>query len=151
MKFNFRLKPILNIKMQKEDILKAELGRVLEILNKENKKLELMVCELRNYIIEYKELLKETWTVHNVNSYNAYFDKQKKMIEIQRENVNKAKENADKIRKELINVTKEKKMLEKLEEKKRTAFNRMLLSEEQKLIDEIVSYKQNVKLVEVEL
>lgn len=150
MKFNFRLKPVLNIKMQKEDILKAELGRALEILNKENKKLDLMVCELRNYIIEYKELLKKTWTVCDVSIYNAYFDKQKKMIEIQRANVNKAKENADKVRKELIDVTKEKKMLEKLEEKKRAAFNRMLLGEEQKLIDEIVSYKQNVRLVEVE-
>jgi flagellar FliJ protein len=150
MKFNFRLRPVLNIKIQKEDFLKAELGRALRILDRENRKLELMISELSRYTTEYRGLLKNVCTANEVNSYNYYFNKQKERIKIQIESVNKARENADKIRKELLDITKEKKMLEKLEEKKRIIYNRVLLSKEQKLIDEIVSYKQNVKLAEVE-
>jgi len=149
MKFEFRLKPVLNIKTQKEDILKGELATALSILNRENRKLEQMVSELRSYMVEYKMLLKNMCTANEINSYNAYFVKQKERIEIQREIVNKARENADKIREELISVSKEKKMLEKLEEKKKEIFNKMILMKEQKLIDEIVSYRQNVELAEV--
>ncbi|HHV97728.1 MAG TPA: flagellar export protein FliJ [Clostridiaceae bacterium] len=149
MKFEFRLRPILNVKTQKEDILKIEMAKALSILNKETKKLELMISELRSYMVEYKMLLKNVCTANEISSYNAYFFKQKEKIETQREIVNKAKENADKIREELISVSKEKKMLEKLEEKKKEVFNKMLLRKEQKMVDEIVSYRQNVELVEV--
>jgi len=149
MKFDFRLKSVLNIKIQMEDILKTELGEALALLEMENKELGLLVSQFENYTSEYRGLLKEWSLVTEINSYNTYFGKQKEKIEVQEENINKARKNVDKIREELIKVAKEKDMLEKLHKKKMFIFNEVQLNEEQKLIDEIISYNYNAKPVEV--
>ena len=148
MKFRFRLKSVLNIKIQTESIKKTELGQALTVLDMENKKLNFLVSKLNNYINEYKEWLNKSQSAAEIRSFNIYLTKQKEKIEIQKENVNKAKESVDRIRQELIRVSKEKEMLEKLQEKKKLIFNEMELKEEQKIIDEIISYKHNVKPVE---
>lgn len=149
MKFKFRLKSVLNIKTQTESIKKTELGQALTVLDKENKKLKFLVLQLNDYINEYRGLLNKGQLAAEIRSFNIYLGKQKEKIEMQKETVDKAKENVDRVRQELIAVAKEKDMLEKLRTKKKLIFNEMELKEEQKLIDEIISYKHNVKPVEV--
>ncbi|HOJ09621.1 MAG TPA: flagellar export protein FliJ [Clostridiales bacterium] len=148
MKFNFRLKSVLNIKEQAEDILKIELGEALGKLDMENKKLDALTRESSRYMQDYRMLLYVGAKTTDMNSFNIYFGKQKEKIEMQKESINKAKENVDKIREELIKVSQEKEMLEKLKNKKQILFNKELLKEEQKFNNEIISYRQNMKLVE---
>jgi len=72
---------------------------------------------------------------------------QKKELE-QIERVNEERRNVDKIRERLIEIMKEKKILEKLREREFTQFRQEQEKAGQVLTDELVSYKEFVKTEE---
>ena len=66
-----------------------------------------------------------------------------KKIEEQMQNINKAKEIVEEKRLALLEAMKERKVLETLKEKEKENYFKEELKNEQKIIDEIVSYKYN--------
>lgn len=138
-KFSFRLQSVLNVKSQQEDNLKNELGKAIRKLEDEKRKLAKLESELENLSIKFNEKAKKT-TVKKLIEYKKYLSLLTPKIKSQKENVNCAALNVDKVREELLQAVKERQILDKLKEKKKEEF---LLEEkklEQKINDEIVSF-----------
>jgi flagellar FliJ protein len=145
-KFTFSLEAVLRIKMQREESVKNELGKAIQKLEAEKQKL----AELENTVEEITEQFnrkaKKT-TVRKLIEFNEYLSFLDTKIKQQKENVNNAASNVDKVREELLQAVKERKILEKLKERK---YNEFLLEQkklEQKTNDEIVSFKHKAGTV----
>ncbi|NTV90596.1 MAG: flagellar export protein FliJ [Clostridiales bacterium] len=139
-KFTFQLQTVLNIKNQQEDNLKNELGKAVQKLEKEKAELHRLNFAKDRMIMEFNEKSRKT-TVEKLKEYNAYISLLGTRIKRQKENVNKASQNVDKVREELIQAVKERKILEKLKEKKYEEYLVEANREELKVNDEVVSYK----------
>lgn len=139
-KFSFRLQSVLNVKLQREDNLKNELGKAIQRLEEEKARLAELEKSLGDTVAEFNEKAKKT-TVHKLIEFNEYLSLLNSRIKQQKENVNCAALNVDKIREELLKAVKERKILEKLKEKKHDEFLLEQKKLEQQTNDEIVSYK----------
>lgn len=145
-KFNYRLEPLLNIKIQKEDLIKMKLSLELQKLYIEKQKLAMLTDKNKKQISNYMSLITSGVSINKIRNHNNYICRLKRMIDEQNKNINIIAENVDKIREELIKETQDRKTLEKLRERKITAYKEELLREEQKQNDEIISYRQNMVL-----
>lgn len=138
-KFSFRLQSVLNIKTQQEDNLKNELGKAIQRLEIEKLKLARLESELEDLVAEFNEKAKKA-TVHKLIEFNEYLSHLTSKIKLQKENVNCAAMNVDKVREELVKAVKERKILDKFKERKKDEYLQDLKRLEQKTNDEIVSY-----------
>ncbi len=139
--FSFRLQPVLNIRIQAEDNLKNELGKAIQLLELEKQKLSELESELDGLVYEFNKKTRKT-TVRKLIEVKKYLSLIDSRIKRQKENINSAMLNVDKIREELLKAVKERKILEKLRERK---YEEYLLEQkrlEQKTNDEIVSYNR---------
>lgn len=140
-KFSFKLQTLLNVKTQMEDNLKNALGKAVQKLEEEKAKLRHLEFEKNRYIFEFNNKSRKT-TVNNLIKFNNYISYLTSKILNQKENINLAVLNVDKIREELMKTVKERKILDKLKEKKYDVFLKDQLKVEQRLNDEIISFKQ---------
>ena len=140
-KFIFKLQTLLKVKIQMEDNLKNDLGKAIQKLEEEKAKLRRLEFEKSRYIMEFNEKSRKT-TVNNLIKFNNYISFLAVKILNQKENINLASRNVDKIREELIKIVKEREIMDKLKEKKYGVFQKEQLKDEQRLNDEIVSFKQ---------
>lgn len=139
-RFNFRLQPLLSVKSQQEDNQKNELGKAMRKLEKEEATLRRLQDEEAKLINEFNEKSKKS-TVEKLVKFNVYLSFLNSKIKQQKENVNCAVRNVDKVREELIRIVKERKILDNLRDRKYEQFLSEEQRTEQKLIDEILSYK----------
>lgn len=139
-KFNFKLQTLLKVKSQQEDNMKNELGKAIRKLEEENAMLRRLEFEKNKNIFEFNEKTRKT-TVDKLIKFNDYISLLNLKILDQKENINQAARNVDKVREELIKIVKERDILDKLREKKYEAYLLEQNREEQKLNDEIISYK----------
>lgn len=143
-KFTFKLQPLLSVKSQQEDNQKNELAKAVRKLEQEKAFLKKLETEEKELISDFNEKSRKS-TVEKLIEYNQYLSFLNTRIRKQKENVNCADRNVDKVREELIRIVKEKKILDKLKDRK---YEQYLLDEqkaEQKLNDEIISYKHKGK------
>lgn len=138
-KFSFRLQSVLNVKTQQEDNLKNELGKAIRRLEAEKSKLLKLEGALHDLIAEFNEKAKQS-TVYKLIEFNEYLSLLTSKIKIQKENVNCAALNVDKVREDLTQAVKERQILDKLKEKKKEEYFQEQKKLEQKTNDEIVSY-----------
>lgn len=139
-KFAFRLESVLNLKTQMEDNAKNNLARATKELDNHKVYLE----ELKNVndvsMSSLTEEVDEGIPVYRVQIYNNYLSLMKEKIANQKENVNIAERNVDTNREYLIKAMQERKVLEKLKEKKYEEYTKEQLKEEQLGIDELNSF-----------
>jgi flagellar FliJ protein len=146
--FKFRLETILNLKEQFEKNAKNELGIAIKKLEEEKLKLKKISDEIEINMKDFKKActgIIQRETIKELKSFIVYLNSVK---ERQEENVKKEQENVDKVRDKLVEIMKERKVLEKLKEKE---FHKYLKEEERKeqqRIDELVSYKEAAKVDE---
>lgn len=140
-KFIFKMQSLLNIKLQMEDSLKNEMGKAVQRLELEKQILSDMENERIELISQFNDQSQKNISVNKLREYSAYISHLKDKMEDQKENINKVQKIVDKYREELIKIMQERQMLEKLREKKYTEFLREQFDKEQKLIDEVTSYK----------
>ncbi len=142
MRYNFRLEKVLNYKEKVEDIKKAEHMKANSVLRQEETKL----VEYKNYkykLVEEKDSSTSKKNINQMILFNNYLNTVNKGIESQKEVVFKSQVEVDKTKEELIFAMQEKKGFEKLKEKD---FNEFLIEEkkkEDKIMDEIVTFKSN--------
>jgi flagellar FliJ protein len=139
-KFKFQLQTLLNIRNQQEENLKNELGKAVQRLEKEKAELHRLNFSKDRLIMEFNEKSRKT-TVERLKEYNAYISVLSEKIKYQKENVNSASKNVDKVREELIKAVKDRKILDKLKEKKYDEYLIEENREELKSTDETASYK----------
>ncbi len=142
-KYVYRLQSLINIKEKLEEQKKNELAVENHKLNEEKQILNNFYHEL-NDLLKKQELEQE----NNINAfrlqlYIQYIDKIKVEIEKQIKVVKDQEDKVEVVRGELLEYTKAKKSLEKLKEKDYENYLEEEKKAEQKIVDEIVSYKYN--------
>jgi flagellar FliJ protein len=140
-RFDFRLQSVLNLKSQLESDAKNSLARATREL--ENQKSCLINLNNKNSgsMNSLNEEVDNGIPVHRIRSYNNFFSLMKDKIEHQKENVNIAQHDVDINRESLIKAMQERKILEKLREKKYEEYIKEQNKSEQLIIDELNSYK----------
>lgn len=137
--FSFRLQAVLNLKNQREDSLKNELGKSIRRLETEKLKLARLETTLNELTAAFNEKTKKS-TVYQLIELNHYLSVLTSKIRSQKDNVNCAAQNVDKVREELVKAVKERQILDKFKGKKQEEYNLERKRLEQKTNDEIVSY-----------
>lgn len=141
--FVFKLESFLKIKEKLEEKAKTEYGKAISKLEEEKNILEQFENKKIQTITDFKNSIEKNINTYQIKCINEFIVLIDKKIEEQKENVQKAYEFSEEKRKELINTMKDKKMFETLKEKEKENYIKEVLQKEQKIVDEIVSYKYN--------
>lgn len=142
-KFFYRMQNILDIKYKLEESARQEYAEARRRLTIEEEKLEALKERLRGYIADYQEAINGKLDFLEIAECSNSIDIMEEMILLQEEEVKKKSKELEKARVALNQVMQERKMHEKLKEKKFDEFIVELNSQENKEIDEVVSYQYN--------
>ncbi len=140
-KFIYRLQTVLNIKKQLEKEAKNQLAIQMRTLNNEQQKLSDITSKQNSCLNSIAKESSGNIQVDTLRQYNAYLSSLKIQSSKQENNVNKASENVDIYREKLMIAAKEKKTLELLKDKKHQVFSYNEMKKEEKITDEVVSFK----------
>lgn len=140
-KFVYSMENILQMKMKLEEQAKNEYSRRISELRTEEEKKVLLEQERERYKDQLRELIEHIVKVPEVKKAENAVEVKKMQIK-QQEVVIKGKQlEVDKAQKELTYAMQERKTYEKLKEKAFDEFKAEILREEQKEVDELVSYR----------
>ncbi len=140
-KFIFKLESILSIKMKLEDQAKAEYGLEVMKLREEEHKLSLLEKRKNGFEQQLFEALNDTLVVLIIKRLEDSVENLKYNIKIQISVIKRQEERVAKAREKLDNAMKERKIYEKLKEKAFEEFKAEVNAQEQKEIDQLVSFR----------
>ena len=140
-KFTFRFASNLRIKERIEELRKIEYGKALAALEMEKQKKAMMLIERENTIDSFRNSVIKHITPYDLQMHNNYLGVLKERIIKQEAVIKKAEELVETKRLELVEAMKERKIMEKLKEKDYETFVKEEQLKEQKIQDEIVSYR----------
>ncbi len=143
--FHFRLQAILNIKNQLEKSIKNELGIAIQKLELQKQILVEIRIDIAGQEEECRKESSAGVVLAKLKQRMEYISALHQKELTQQERVNEEMKNVDKIRERLVEIMKEKKILEKLREKELTLFRQEQEKAGQALADELVSYREFVK------
>lgn len=135
--FNFRLQKVLDVRKYKEEVKKQELAALLLEYQKEQEFLNYLKFNQDKYQKELREKQVGAIDVFELIFYYTYLFKLHQDIERQINTLCKLQEQIDLKREEVIQAQKERKIVEKLKDKKWIDFKKELDLSEQKFLDEI--------------
>lgn len=141
-RFQFRLQTVLEYKQKREEEEQRELGRLLEILGREQSRLE----GLKHLQQARQEELAEKSAagrldVGELQRYHEYEKRIEKEIAAQAIRVQQAEMDVEEQRQRLLEAAKEKKIYEKLKEKHHDVYIAETEAEERKLLDDLATSK----------
>ena len=125
-KFIFKMESILSVKEKLEEQAKAEYSIEIMKLRQEEEKLEELENRKNAYQTRLYEAVMDTLNISEIKILEVIANQQK---------------NVDRAREKLDNAMKERKTYEKLKEKAFEEFKEQINAEEQKEINELVSFK----------
>ena len=144
-KFVFRLQSYLDIKEKLEEQKRNEYGFAMSVVEKEKQKKREIVKRKTESIYNLKSSMADKIDVMSLRKYNNYIDALKIKEKKQEKVVEDAVHVADEKRSELIERMRERKTLDILKEKSHIEFLKEEQRAEQKMVDEIVSFKYSDK------
>ena len=136
-KFRFRLQSVLDHKKRKEDSKKEELGKLLHTVQEVRDFMATLKSRCSLSIVEMRNLQENGISVDLLSQYRSFVVSLKNDITGQMDKLSDLMKEVDARRKELVAMSKERKVMEKLKDKEFERFKRAVLREEKKLIDEI--------------
>lgn len=139
-KFVYRMQNILDLKIKMEEQRKAEYGLANARLRKEEDKLRELIIRKAGYEKQARELVQGTIDVHKIHTCKHAIDAMKSAIRTQMIEVHVAEKNVELARSKLNQVMIERKTYEKLREKAFEEFKQGVAYEENRMVDELVSY-----------
>ena len=143
--YRFNLESLLNYRRYQEEILQKELADCKNKLVQHEQTLHLMKHKWRKCSQDLSQRQKRGGTVSDLIMYFRYLDRLSLDIDKQKQQVVKAKKQFDSKRRELLEIVKKRKTLEKLKEKGFLDYSHTMLKKEQNLMDEAAAtrYKGN--------
>ncbi len=139
--FKFRLDSLLNIKEKLEQQAKIAYGEEVTKLNNEKTKLDDLYISKEENTQKQRESFSGTIDIFNFNQYRNYATKIDEMIVKQINEVKLQEIKTEEAREKLAEIVKERKAFEKLKEKELEEFKKEVQLAEDKLVDELVTYK----------
>ena len=140
-KFVFRLGSVLGIKEKVEDLKKNEFGKAMMELAQARRAKAEMEQERDHNINEFRNSVSAGINPLEIHRYNLYIEKLKQMIIRQDRLIAKAEAYAEQKRAELVEAMRDRKTLETLKENDYEEFLNEEKKAEQKVVDEIISYR----------
>lgn len=146
--FKFKLEPVLSLKEKIEDSRKRELG--IATIHKEallNEKLQLMKKKDKamDEIKTHNNSVVDVQSFKAFNQYSVYMDQ---AIKAKNKQVQEAQKKVEEKREELLEAVKERKILDNLKDIQNEVFIEEEKREEQRILDDIVTYKYGKKGME---
>lgn len=139
-KFIYRMQNILDIKRKLEEQEKINYGLANQKLAEENKKLEELLMRRADYDTQMKECMIGAIDLGEIRRIRYALNTMKTLIRNQIMQVHAAERNLEVVRKRLKSVMVERKAQEKLREHAFEEFKQEINYEENKAVDELVSY-----------
>lgn len=145
-KFIFKMENILSVKEKLEEQAKAEYGMELVRLREEEEKKLQLEQKKAEYEAQLTEALKDHLHIPQIRRLEDGIEMQKEKIRLQEEAIERQEAQVAKAREKLDHAMKERKTYEKLKEKAFETFRKELNAQEQKEIDELVSFRYGNEL-----
>ncbi|WP_250229353.1 flagellar export protein FliJ [Anaeropeptidivorans aminofermentans] len=142
-KFTFSMESILKIKYSLEEQKKQEFGMAMKKLEAEKILLNSLNKRREDSVATFKVNVSSAINPKESADFSNYIEALKFKIEEQAIKVKRANAEVEKKREELVEATKEKKKFEKLKENQHENYIIEEKRSEQRVTDEIVSYKYN--------
>ena len=143
-KFKFEMANILSLKENIATQKEQEFGKAVQLLVAEQKKLDDLEKNKSDAMAYLRGEMGIKIQPAEFQRTQVYVEFLKEKIKEQKEVIKRALQFVEHKRYELIEATKEKKMLEKLKEKKFEAYTEEEKQAEGKTVDEVVSYKYGI-------
>ncbi len=140
-KFIFKMENILSIKYKLEEQAKAEYGIEIAKLREEEYKLSALKQKKEEYQQKLLEEVSGKLLINKIKLLENSVENIKYNIKIQMVIVKRQEEQVEIAQQKLDNAVKERKIYEKLKEKAFENFKAELNAEEQKEVDELVSFR----------
>ncbi len=144
-KFVYKMQSLLNIKLKLEEQAKNEFAAAQAALREEEEKLRILYDRREGYLEEGRNLRRENMNVKDLRANTEAIERIGDFIELQKLEIQKAEAVVEKAREKLVEAQKERKTQEKLREKAFDAFLLEIKKEENKEVDELVSYRYSQK------
>lgn len=136
--FEFKLQKVMETTKTREELRKRELAKALVIFAQNESLLEAMLDRLEEQIEEYNtRKLKPSMTASDLINFSHYTEKLLTDIQHQKKTIEDLAEKVRQHREKLIEITKDKKILERLKERRYEEYRKKLRSMEQKFMDEL--------------
>lgn len=110
-------------------------------INIQKEELHKLTKHLNEILEKTKVEMKEGTTIHKILESDVYVKKIQQMIEDKKLLIKKLEKDADLIRENLLKVSKEKKALENLKEKRFSEYQYLMAIEQNKFVDEQISFR----------
>ncbi len=140
-KFIFKMESILSVKTKLEDQAKAEYGIETMKLREEEHKLMLLENRKSGFEQQLFEAISDRLVILSIKRLEDSVENLKYNIKLQIIVIRKQEERVAQARAKLDNAMKERKIYEKLKEKAFEEFKAEINSQEQKEIDQLVSFR----------
>ena len=140
-KFIFKMESILSVKEKLEEQAKAEYSIEIMKLRQEEEKLDGLEKRKNAYQTRLYEAVMDTLNISEIKILEDSVENIKYNIKLQLIVIANQQKNVDRAREKLDNAMKERKTYEKLKEKAFEEFKEQINAEEQKEINELVSFK----------
>ncbi|HUU27103.1 MAG TPA: flagellar export protein FliJ [archaeon] len=136
--FEFRLQKVMETTRTREELKKRELAHAMAVLSENETLLEVMIDKLDQQLDEYHACRKRpSVKVSSMMNFSRYTERLVSEIREQKNTIDRLAEQVMSHREKLIEISKDKKILEKLKEKRYEEFKKKLRSMEQKFMDEL--------------
>ena len=140
-KFIFKMESILSVKEKLEEQAKAEYSIEIMKLRQEEEKLHELEKRKNAYQTRLYEAVMDTLNISEIKILEDSVENIKYNIKLQLIVIAHQQKNVDRAREKLDNAMKERKTYEKLKEKAFEEFKEQINAEEQKEINELVSFR----------
>ena len=140
-KFVYRMQNILNIKYKLENQAKSEYAMANGILNQEQLKLEAIYDDINKCEEKIRELNSGEFNILEMRKCGEAVEYKKNQAELQKIVIERAQKRVERAREKLKEIMIERKTHEKLKEKAYDEFLEELSTQEDKEIDELVSFQ----------
>jgi len=142
-KFKFRLQNVMDLKEKREDEAKRNYATALGEFQTEKDKLSSLVQKLILFNVEFEDKISKN--PENISYYYQYREKLNEDIHKQRHVLDQVSQKLENAKKQLMDVRKERKKIEKIKEKDFEKYIETAKKIEQNFIDEIATEKFNEK------
>jgi flagellar FliJ protein len=139
--FVFKLQKVLEHRKNIEEIALREFSCAVEKLNTERMTINALTEKENLLISQWKELVGQAAKASDFSLYLEYIKCVQQSLHNQAAIVNAAEKEAQQKRESLLDIVKERKILEALKEKKQLAYEARIEDQERKILDEVAILK----------
>ena len=143
MGFRFKLQRVLDLKLKQEDEKKNQIATLMKAIKNKEDELEALISEKKQKEFSLNDNRKRGISIleiRNINQYLLFLDKK---INTLRFEISSLESNLNQKRLEYLELQKERKTFEKLKEKDYEKYLYNEKKEEEKMIDQIVTFNKN--------